>query len=134
LYPLEIYVATGENGELSAGLYHYDVEGHALEQLGGAALFEEIRTNLTWDFSTKAPAFLIVTAVWERNFKKYRDFGYPIVLLEAGHLGQNIQLVATSLGLKSCPLAGFITEDLSKSLDIDPKFEAPIHMVAIAER
>lgn len=133
LYPLEMYVATEKTSELPAGLYHYDVEGHVLEQLGGAALFEEIRSNLIWDFSTKAPTFLIVTAVWERNFKKYRDFGYPVVLLEAGHLGQNIQLVATSLGLKSCPLAGFLSEDLSQSLDIDPQIEAPIHTVAIAE-
>lgn len=133
LYPLEIYLAHQGSSDLPAGLYHYDVRRHALEQLGGADRFEEARASLTWEFSKKAPTVLILTAVWERNFKKYQEFGYPLVLLEAGHLGQNVQLVATALGLASCPLAGFLIDELSKALDIDPLFEAPVHVVALAQ-
>ncbi|MDI6860204.1 MAG: SagB/ThcOx family dehydrogenase [Methanocellales archaeon] len=31
LYPLEIFIVTGEVEELEEGIYHYDVEEHALE-------------------------------------------------------------------------------------------------------
>ncbi|OEG20276.1 hypothetical protein BCR25_00145 [Enterococcus termitis] len=48
--------------------------------------------------------------------KKYTDISYKLVQQEAGHIGQNIQLVANYLGLESVPLGGFYDIELSKLL------------------
>ncbi|QAS52232.1 nitroreductase family protein [Halobacillus litoralis] len=45
--------------------------------------------------------------------KKYTDISYKLVQQEAGHIGQNIQLVSTHLELKSVPLGGFYDMELS---------------------
>lgn len=47
---------------------------------------------------------------------KYTDISYKLVQQEAGHIGQNIQLVANYLGLESVPLGGFYDIELSKIL------------------
>lgn len=132
-YPLELYIATRANDALPEGLYHYRVTDHSLEKLGGAARFAQMIESLTYPFSKKAPTHLIFTAIWERNFSRYRDFGYPLVLLEAGHLGQNVQLLAANLGLNARPFAGFYLEDLASVLDIEPTIEAPLHTIALGK-
>jgi len=48
--------------------------------------------------------------------KKYTDIAYKLVQQEAGHIGQNIQLVANYLGLESVPLGGFYDIEISKLL------------------
>ncbi|MEA0555171.1 SagB/ThcOx family dehydrogenase [Lysinibacillus irui] len=47
---------------------------------------------------------------------KYTDISYKLVQQEAGHIGQNIQLVANYLGLESVPLGGFYDIELSRLL------------------
>ena len=54
----------------------------------------------------------------DRNRIKYYDRGYRFSLLEAGHLGQNICLLAEKRKLGSCPLGGYIDSEVDKLLDI----------------
>lgn len=132
-YPLEVYVATKGSETMETGLYHYHVPTHSLEQLGGADLYEAICRSTTYEFAKTAPAFLIITSVWERNFDKYRDFGYPIIMIETGHLGQNLLLMATALGIKTRPLAGFRYDELAAALDIEIINEAPVHFIVLGK-
>lgn len=45
--------------------------------------------------------------------QKYHDISYKLVQQEAGHIGQNIQLVSQYLGMQSVPLGGFYDTMLS---------------------
>jgi len=44
---------------------------------------------------------------------KYRERTYRYVLLEAGHVGQNLCLAATGLGLGACTVGAFDDDDLT---------------------
>ena len=44
---------------------------------------------------------------------KYRERAYRYVLLEAGHVGQNLCLAATGLGLGACTVGAFDDDDLT---------------------
>ena len=57
---------------------------------------------------------IIITGVLDRTRIKYKDRGYRYVLLEAGHMSQNICLLATELGLSSCALGGYIDSEFNK--------------------
>lgn len=117
-YPLEVYVCVKDVTGLKAGIYHYNVRKDALEKIGGDKEIAEAEQALLYPWARKAPAFLITTSVWDRNFMKYRDFGYRAVLLEAGYHGQNVLLVGSLLGMKMCPLLGFDNAELESAISI----------------
>lgn len=120
LYPLELYLYATDQSDLPAGLYHYNVSDHRLEQLGVVDHANTLRTALpTW--ACTAPMTFFITSVWDRNLQKYQNFGYHLVLMEAGHLTQNIQLVAEALGLAYCSYVGFDNEILERMLDLDKR-------------
>lgn len=48
--------------------------------------------------------------------KKYTDISYKLIQQEAGHIGQNIQLVSEYLKIESVPLGGFYDIELSNIL------------------
>jgi SagB-type dehydrogenase family enzyme len=47
---------------------------------------------------------------------KYGGRGYRFLLLEAGHLMQNLCLVSTSLGLATVPLGGYLERSITETL------------------
>jgi SagB-type dehydrogenase family enzyme len=51
-------------------------------------------------------------------FEKYGKLSYRLALIEAGHIAQNVQLVATALGLNSVPLGGFYDNFVRKMLQL----------------
>jgi SagB-type dehydrogenase family enzyme len=133
-YPLEIYslVLTAEG--LSPGLYHYNVREHVLEILLEQDLRDDLEKatgELRW--IGKASVVLIVTAVLDRTRIKYGDRGYRYALLEAGHLAQNMCLIAHADGLISCCLGGFIDDRINAMLDILLVKERAIYLVAIGQ-
>ncbi len=130
-YPVETYISIRNSREIASGVYHYNIKEHSLERLLGPEGDLLVKNALTYPWSKDAPFVLMFTAVWNRNFMKYRDFGYRIVLLETGHVAQNAVISATGLGLGCCTLAGFRTEEMAKILDIDMMIEAPTYVIAM---
>jgi len=51
---------------------------------------------------------------------KYGVRGLRFLLLEAGHLMQNLCLLSTSLGLATVPLGGFFENDIARALALPP--------------
>ncbi len=116
LYPLETY-AIVMHAEIPPGLYHYRVTEHVLEQVNTIEAF-----NYGNCFSQKelaqAGMIVVVTACIGRTLRKYGERAYRYVFIEAGHLGQNISLVSTALGLKSCAAAGYYDDALGKYMGL----------------
>ena len=78
-----------------------------------------------------ASAFLLFTAVWERTAAKYGDFGYLHAILEAGHMAQNVLLVASALKLSARPLGGFDDATIHNALGLDSDEEQPVYVIAL---
>jgi nitroreductase len=51
---------------------------------------------------------------------KYGDRGGRFLLLEAGHLMQNLCLLSASLGLSTVPLGGALEPEIARSLGLPP--------------
>jgi len=54
-------------------------------------------------------------------------------LLEAGHLGQNVCLLATERNLGVCPLGGYLDDEVNKLLDIQLQKEVALYMIAVGK-
>ncbi len=63
--------------------------------------------------------------------KKYHSLTYRLMHDECGHIGQNICLAATMLGLSVVPLGGFFEERIRKMLDIDKRDERVLYVLAV---
>jgi len=116
------------------GIYHYNVKDNYLEQLStDDALVEEINRGLYYPWARDAALTCFFTAVWDRNFMKYKDRGYRIVLMEAGHMAQNLSLVAAALKLKCCNAVAFNNDHIEKILDISHEDEDTLYMATLGK-
>lgn len=130
-YPIETYILNNNIQELERGLYHYNVKYEQLEQL----LKEDLRTISTEIFGEANkgnPNFIVFTGVISRTEVKYGINAYRFALLEAGHIGQNVYLLAEKEGLGCCGLGGFDNDRLCKLLDIYED-EIPLYAFSLGE-
>jgi len=132
LYPIEVYPVVHQVTDLAPGLYHYSYADHALEQLRlGDFRGALVQGGVAQEFLGQANVVLVLTAIFQRTRWKYQERAYRYVLLEAGHIGQNVYLAATSLGLGACAVGAFFDDDLNRLLEVDGVKEAVIYLLAV---
>lgn len=132
-YPLELYVATQTVEGLQDGIYHYDARAHELEHVReGLAQPALVDLIMGQELARDANVVVVITAVRDRTMWKYGQRGYRHVLLDAGHVGQNLYLVATALGLGPTAIGGFFDRDLGALLGL-PDDEEPFYVVCIGQ-
>ena len=131
-YPLEVSVLVRSVQGLPTGIYHYVPFADGLEQVRGdpvsPALISDLFLGQPW--AGEAAVVLVLSAVCERSMTRYGDRGYRYVLLEAGHLMQNLVLAATGVGLGVVTLGGFLDDRLAGLLHIDAGSEIVVYGTA----
>lgn len=135
-YPIESYCLVINPGVgLRKGLYHYHARDHQLEAIvrDNDSVNADIARVLGQQFVADASAIIFLTATFARAQEKYGERGYRFCLLEAGHIGQTIGLVAEALNLGACALGGSAEYDvlIEGYLGIDGVTEALVHSVTI---
>lgn len=133
LYPLELYVLAQRVRGLDGGVYHYVPLGHRLEVVRSDALPSHPSSEmfLGQPYLVNAAAIVVITAVVQRSLWKYEDRGYRYIVLEAGHVAQNLNLCAAALGIASLNLGGFFDEDIMALCRLDPHRELALYGVAL---
>jgi SagB-type dehydrogenase family enzyme len=78
-----------------------------------------------------AGVVLVITAIFQRTRRKYKDRAYRYVLLDAGHLGQSLNLAATALGLGACVMGAFLDDQVNRLVQVDGEDEAALFLVSV---
>jgi SagB-type dehydrogenase family enzyme len=132
LYPCGLYCAASRVEGLTPGLYFYDPLRHALELVAGLdpAPALAAATNLREEVCG-ASACVLISAAFARSKFKYGERAYRFVLLEAGHIAQNLLLAAQAEGLGSLPVGGFMDDPVNDLLQLDGVEEAVLYLVLI---
>jgi SagB-type dehydrogenase family enzyme len=132
LYPIEVYVVVNNIEALSQGIYHYNVQKHAVELLKEGDFRKEITNAGLWqDMLGDANVTFVLSAVFERTQRKYGDRSLRYIYMEAGHISQNIALQAVSLGLGSVSIGAFYDEQVNKLIGLDGSRESVIYLQAV---
>jgi protease I len=118
IYPIELYFATPE------GLFVYRPDQHSLEE----TLNQDVRGRL--GAVANAPCDIIVAGSVRKLAAKFRKEAKKYMLLEAGHIAQNIQLQAVCLGLGSVTVGGFDIRSVSKVCKL-PKNLEPLYIICV---
>jgi SagB-type dehydrogenase family enzyme len=135
LYPYELYPVVFNVSGIEAGIYHYSPIDHCIELLKeGKFTNEVIELFLKQSHIANSSLCIILSAVLERTTWKYGARGYRHVLLEAGHLTQNMCLISTAEGLGTLTVGSFDDNSLAHFIGLDPVYEPVIYGLVIGYR
>jgi SagB-type dehydrogenase family enzyme len=135
LHPVETYLVVYSVEGIEPGVYHYVAQAHELEQLRVGDFRASItQAALDQRFVGKANAVFVWTAVFERCKWRYGQRGYRYIYLDAGHIGQNVALVAVALGLGSCQVGALYDDEVNDVLGVDGTDESVVYMTAVGRK
>ena len=132
LYPLEIYVHTTRLTDGPCGLLHYDPEQHTIRQVDADRTDALAAALVEPDNVRNATALFIITALFDRSVFKYGNRGYRFILLEAGHVAQNLNLMAASLGRPMLNIGGFRDREVDRVLELNGLGHSTLYLSALS--
>lgn len=114
LQALELYLV-----RFGDGAFHYDRGEHALTRLASTAERAAWRERVPSLDTVQGGALLwLIAGDVERVEPKYGARGLRFLLLEAGHLMQNLCLLSASLKRATVPLGAFFEGDVARALGL----------------
>jgi SagB-type dehydrogenase family enzyme len=130
LHPIECYVLAWNVLGLRPGLYHYDVRGDELRRLkAGNQREAAIRAASGQRWIGGAGFLCVMTAVFTRTLWKYQfEVAYRVLWLDAGHLCQTFDLLATSRGLGAFQTAAIQDTFIERLIGLDGVTEFPLYL------
>jgi len=132
-YPLEIYAIVGEHcvKDLRAGIYRYNPKDHTIILVASGDFRAELSAAaLNQQWVARAPVNIVVAAVYERTTRVYGSRGVRYVDMEVGHVGQNVYLIATAMGLGAVVVGAFDDEQVHRVLRL-PKDQVPLYIIPV---
>ncbi len=131
IYPLELYVVSGNVQDLVAGIYHYLPREHCLKMMVSGDKRRELAAAALNQGSIKqGAATLVISAIYERMAVRYGQRARRYVDMEVGHAGQNIYLQATALRLGTVAIGAFHDELVQRILGLHQD-EVPLYIMPI---
>ncbi len=135
LYPAEIYLAVRNVDGLEKGLYHYQVSNHSLETLKIFDPTEKMAEALCGqEYCEQASIVFLISGFLARTKYKYGERGYRYVLLDIGHLAQNLYLSCTALDFGIMTTCGFFDDLVNALLKLDGDSETIMYAAFVGSQ
>jgi protease I len=123
-YPIDLYFATPD------GLFVYRPAEHSLEQTSDQDIRGGLAAAASMDSVATAGCNIIVAGSVRKLTSQFRTKARTYMLLEAGHIAQNILLQAVCLDLGSVTIGGFNSKDVSRTCRLTRGLE-PIYIICV---
>jgi SagB-type dehydrogenase family enzyme len=128
---IETFIAVSAVTGLEEGCYYYAPKSQELRQIR----FKNFRQELHYlclgqDLGRDAAVVLFHTADLNKAVAKYGDRVYRYLHMDAGHLGQRLNLAAIHLGLGASGIGGFFDDQVNEILGI-PVDEAVVYITTL---
>ena len=132
-HPFETYLVVNAVAGLDPGIYRYVASAHALAFLGAPENLSERLTAATMKqrFCGEAPVTLVWAATPYRTEWRYTDRAAKFILLDAGHVCQNLYLACEALGLGTCAIAAYAQDLLDELLGLDGTDEFAVYLAPV---
>ncbi|XHU96134.1 MAG: SagB/ThcOx family dehydrogenase [cyanobacterium endosymbiont of Rhopalodia gibba] len=119
---IETFIAVSGVTGLEEGCYYYAPKAQELRQIR----FKNFRQELHYlclgqDLGRDAGSLVFHTADLQKAVAKYGDRAYRYLHLDAGHLGQRLNLAAIYLDLGVSGIGGFFDDQVNEVLGIPPE-------------
>lgn len=133
--PYEAYVYVQRVGGLARGIYHYSGLEHTLALVRDDKLPPVSAMLGGQEWFDGAAALVILCARFERTMWKYlHPAAYRVVLIEAGHIAQNVLLTAATLGLAAAPTAAITDAVAAHALRLASVTHSVVYAIGLGVR
>ena len=130
LFPLSLYIVINNVKGLEKGIYHYE-QDHSLIKFSDKDIIKELaRASFHQLFIASASLIMVISASFEKTTSSYGERGLRYIFIEVGHMGQNIYLAATNLGLGTVAIGAFDSEEIKRILRIK---EEPLYLMPVGK-
>lgn len=133
LSAIETFVAVSDVVGLEEGCYYYAPQAHELRQIRFKNFREELHyLCLNQDLGRDAAAVIFHAADLESAINIHGERAYRYLHLDAGHLGQRVNVAATHLNLGVSGIGGFFDDQVNELLGI-PAQEAVLYITTLGQ-
>lgn len=134
-HPFETYLGVNRVDDLNPGLYRYLPLSHQLlfleasDQLPG--LLAE--ASLGQRFVGQAACVFIWSCIPYRAEWRYQDHAHKHMLIDAGHICQNLYLAAEALGAGTCAIGAYDQAAMDTLLELDGTDEYVVYLAPVGK-
>jgi SagB-type dehydrogenase family enzyme len=135
-HPFETYLLVNNVTGLTPGLYRYLALDHKIARLPGRENINQTLTEacLKQQHVKNSAVTFIWVAVPQRTVWRYSQRGYRYIHLDAGHVCQNLYLLAEAIGCGICAIAAFDDDLTNQAVGVDGKDLFVIYLASLGKR
>ncbi|MDP8200740.1 MAG: SagB/ThcOx family dehydrogenase [Candidatus Tenebribacter burtonii] len=134
-HPFETYLLINNVDGLKRGLYRYLAIEHKLMFIHELENQNEgiIDATLGQKFTGKAAVVFIWSCVAYRGEWRYNIAAHKAMLLDAGHVCQNLYLACEGINAGTCAIAAYDQEKVDTIIDVDGKNEFSVYLAPVGK-
>jgi SagB-type dehydrogenase family enzyme len=135
LYPLNVYVSVREKGVegLAPGIYKYIPDNHSIQLVVEGDQTLKVEEAVLGQSISTAPITFIITSESYKTTIKYAERAMQYIYIEAGHLGQNLQLQGEAMGFGTWLIGAYWDGKLVDILKLSYR-EIPVYVIAAGHK
>jgi len=134
-HAFETYLLVSNIDRLPTGIYRYLPLEHALvaEQKNIDLRQRLAQATLGQSFIGSAPVTFVWTAIPYRMEWRYDIAAHRVILMDAGHLCQNLYLACEVIGCGTCAIAAYHQELMDQLLKVDGEDEFTVYLAPVGK-
>lgn len=134
-HPFETYLAIQRVAGLTPGVYRYLPLSHQLEYLfsEGCTPAKIGELALEQPFVGEAAVVFIWSCLPYRGEWRYHVAAHKTMLIDAGHLCQNLYLACEAIGYGTCAVGAYVQEALDAFLHLDGQDEFVVYLAPVGK-
>ncbi|ERI93295.1 SagB-type dehydrogenase domain protein [Clostridiales bacterium oral taxon 876 str. F0540] len=134
-HPFETYIAVNRVEGLKKGIYRYLALTHELLFIKEDESLEENLSKLTLGqkFAGKSAVTFIWSVIPYRGEWRYSIVAHKPMLLDAGHVCQNLYLACEAIGCGTCAIAAYDQNNFDNYLNLDGDDEFVVYVAPVGK-
>jgi SagB-type dehydrogenase family enzyme len=134
-HPFETYLAVNRVEDLTPGLYRYLPFEHQLLFHEASQNLPDLLTtaNLGQRFVGQAAVVFVWSCIPYRAEWRYMSHAHKNMLLDAGHICQNLYLGVEALGLGVCAIGAYDQSAMDTLLELDGEDEYVVYLAPVGK-
>lgn len=134
-HPFETYLVINNIKGLKNGVYHYLPLTHQLEKLSDEIEEDVIVNSVNGQkFAATANVVFYFSVVPYRAEWRYGLKSHKVMLIDLGHLGQNLYLAAEGIDAGACAIASYDQEKADAIFGLDGKDEFIAYIIPVGKK
>ncbi len=121
-YSMTLFVFVKEAKGLTPGIYEYIPKDHSLGAVSTVDVETAMKTAGAQAGAQAAPVVFLIASDFGLYQTKTKAENMNATYMEAGHISQNMYLMAESLKMGTVTMAGFSSPKMVETLKLDPAF------------